>query len=694
MKLGLIHIDTILKINSKFSLIFTYIMKNVEVLSKWRIPLVGILTLFALIILSFPILNMGYFWDDWNFFFVMQNGNVERIADYFYNERPLAWVRQLEVFLFNPNPVVHQLKLLSLKVVFSLMGMKLIGSIVPNMGIMDKTSIVLIFFFFPGFSQDSSALTYAAIFSLYIFYLGSILLSLRVDKSPRPYEGMNLLYTLLAMFLLALGALHMEYLLGLEVIRITFTIGARFAQGRHWSVSILLKGLAPYLLTSFVVLFYIAFIFEVERDAAKIDDNYFSDLFSFSGLFTLFFDVFSDFYEALFGVWFEMFRGVRLQYGFSNNIFINEKLGTPYFASLIKVVLFVAVFSGLFLAFPKSKAVGVNICEKSRIRLWLIAFVSCLSLTFVWVGRRNIEFGHLFDRYSLIASLSSVLALLLVLWNFGNRRITYSLIISLLVLNYYNNRLSYWRDWKMQQAFYEQLSILNPNVLGSDNLFLVEGYEFKYRRDKAITSGLSVFLGTDMITYDSKRRAYNMPYWVDFDPYWKGSKLDYFSKTSEVERNGFFFNLEENTNVIALSLSEESCLKINWSTQKSFDLPTFSPESYKGNSLIDDVFHDPLINSTDWCHYYLLALKQLIAKDYSGVLNCVDGVSLKNYHNIKELVPFYLAAHYEGDKAITETIHSLVVACEKPGEFLKELQNFIEIGGMPSISSPVHHAGY
>lgn len=178
----------------------------------YRIPL----AIAGLCVLAFgPMLPwLGFYWDDWPLVWFYHRFGAASYLD-FAAYRPVSgWLYTLAFSLLGESPLAWHLYALLWRALSALAFYWLLRLLWPRAR-RTTAAATLAFALYPGFSQQSIAVTYSQYFLYYTLFLASLGLMLQALRSG-PRRG---LYTVGALFLAAGTMLSTEYFYGLELLR-------------------------------------------------------------------------------------------------------------------------------------------------------------------------------------------------------------------------------------------------------------------------------------------------------------------------------------------------------------------------------------------------------------------------------------------------------------------------------------------
>ncbi len=187
----------------------------------------AVLAVVALLAYAFWIPWLGAYWDDWYMIWAMETGGSVRLMEGLAADRPLhGLLYTAATALHGVTPVGLHLLVLATRWASALAAWWTIRAIWPDRQV-EALATALLFLVYPGFSQQSVAVTYSDFYLTLAFFLLSLGGMLWALRSPRHFWG------LFALSLLAAIPAHwvLEYWFGLELLRLplaAWVIDARF----------------------------------------------------------------------------------------------------------------------------------------------------------------------------------------------------------------------------------------------------------------------------------------------------------------------------------------------------------------------------------------------------------------------------------------------------------------------------------
>ncbi|MBN2502523.1 MAG: hypothetical protein JXB38_17205 [Anaerolineales bacterium] len=603
------------------------------------------LALLLLCLISFGVLIpwLGFFWDDWPLAWYTHALGPESFIG-FAPQRPFSGVLYfISTALVGEKPIFWQIYALFWRWVMVLAFWWFLRKLWPDRK-REATVIACLFAIYPGFTQQSIALIYSLYYiyyALFIFSLNAMLLA---------FEKKTWGWTIVAVTLMAAAMLSTEYFYGLELLRVLiiwFYVKDEVARfwPRAWTT---VKRYLPYVLVAGLVFVWRFFaskeysysVMYLKRFRASPSD----------AIRYLRRTILGDVYEAMVTVWARVFRWPDLgDYG-TRVIILNW-------------LLVGAAFIGVLLFFWLRRRME----QKTQSKGWYLQVIPLgIAALFIgglsfWMAELPIRLDWPWDRGMLpMAFGSSILlgALVSALRPKVARNILLATIIATTVGFHFQTGMSYLLHWRIQKAFFQQLTWRAP-ALEPDTIVMSEELPIKYYTDNSLTGPLNWIYAPDL-------EGYQMPYFLSYiGPRW-GIFLPEFEPELAIEQEyrNYMFNgsmsqaivvyFSPSTNCLRVldpaydsefpELGEPSLAALNVSNPAGVisdsDDPARLPEKQFGAEL-----------APDWCYYFEKADLARQLEDWERVVALGDE-ALAQYdtpYNYAEYIPFILGYAYQND---------------------------------------------
>jgi hypothetical protein len=604
----------------------------------WSVPFaaLSVLSLIYLVLIS----RLGFYWDDWASVWTAESVGPAGLRELFADDRPLLGLLYEGFFSVVPSdPLLVQIMSIALRLLAALGVWAYVRTVWPKLEF-EALTASLLFFVYPGFSQQAVALTYGlgAFFPLACL-MWSIICSLQAARSP----SRRALWVAAAIVLL-LGSLVTEYFLVLEVLRLAgflVLLGAR-RDDRHLSlnranISVVSKAWLPYGLIYVPYLLWRMLALDPERadaDARSLSRFIEEPVGSFKSLAS---SLVTDPVESSIGAWFQT---------------------TPPEAFERWIALFagVAAFAVVALAARASLSAGAvsddsrRPAESGDRSVLILAATGVAALGFVpaWLVGRQVELQSNADRYTLASSVGVALALgaglPTVVRSSKARSVVVGLLVGTAACFQVVMMLDFSDDWSDQRRFAGELS------------WRAEGLE----------PGTSILLAHPDRPYwidDSVSAAANLALWPEVDPM-SGANTWAFQFEDVREEvpdgwgagvRGIYFEGDPDR-VLGVVLPDEGCLRLvdrardYWVEGRALaPYVSVDPQDVIGESDAADRDLPAVLGGAlphSWCYYFQAADLATQRGDYDAALRLLEPIDQQGFGPTRpeEWAPFYEAA--------------------------------------------------
>jgi hypothetical protein len=455
----------------------------------WTVPVaLGLVT-----IASFGVLArwLGYYWDDWAFAWISHTFGPAGLARYFSTNRPVwGLIYRLTTPILGQNPLSWQLFAIFFRWLSAVALWWALASLWPQR----KGQVVwiaLLYLVYPGFGQQSIAITYGHFFvvlSVFFFSIGGMLWSIR---RPEKYG----LFTALSLLGAAVNLFSLEYFFGLDLLRGVFVwilLGEMAYKGRARLLRTL-RYWSPYLALTMVYAFWRAFIFKFQTYQPDLINNLSaSPAASALGLIQT---ALGDIYQVSVGAWLKVLQPPALgDFGLRSTI--------VYWGLIVLCAAAVA----MYLYFIGRHVAGSSAAGWRQEAGWSLELILTGLLALALGGMpfwlTSLKIGLVFpnNRFTVPMMLGAGM-LLAGLVNLIPRARwlqvgLLGIAIGLAVGVQYQNGTSFRRDWNAQKTFFWQLSWRAPGIQPGTTL-LIEDTPFQYESDNSLTAPLNWMYAAD-----------------------------------------------------------------------------------------------------------------------------------------------------------------------------------------------------
>ncbi len=461
-------------------------MKQPLILRKWE-SVLSAACIIVLAILAYLLLasQLGYYRDDWYMIWAAKTGGIGRLFQMFKIDRPfMGLVSGVSYWLVGDSILAWQFYAVFLRILSGLGFLWLIRLLWPDRKIA-TLSMAAVFIVYPGFFQQTNALTFSNHFISYALSIYSVLFTLLAYRQKK-----IILKWLLIILSIATAAAYLliyEYMIGMEMVRVMLLAYSHYQSGiRHFWQNVKQTAVrwlpSAALLAAFLV--WRVFIFKSTRyatDVGRLGKVYLQNPFGM-GL-RLIVDGVRDFFETVYLAWF-----VPL-YQFASQAEIKALLAGVGVAMLGAGV--VAFYWFAMKTDSDSNLTVQSSKNSSWIRESLVVGGLWILLTILPVvfSERQVLFQNMLDRYTLHVSAGVAIFLVAsVLGLFTHQRVQLGFVVGLvaigLITNYLNGA-NFARYWSYQREAWWQVAWRVPDLREGTALILnlpteyrlSEGYE-------------------------------------------------------------------------------------------------------------------------------------------------------------------------------------------------------------------------
>lgn len=451
---------------------------------KWE-PLFAVIGIFLLGCLAYLLLagRLGFYRDDWYMIWAMKTGGISRLFEMFKSDRPfMGLVSGVSYMLVGDSTLTWQFYAVFLRIVTGWGFLWLVRLIWPQRKF-TTFAMAALFMVYPGFFQQTNAVTFSNHFISYGLSLFSVIFTLLAIRQKK-WWSKTILY--LASMGSAIGyMLIYEYMIGMELVRVLLIMFMQYKAGiiRFWrNVWASFKLWLPSALPVLVFLYWRIFIFKSTRQA--------TDIFRLGALYQsnplgmglrLVVETFRDFFESVYLAWFvPLYRLVSQME--VQNLLIGLLVGLTGVAIL-----------WFFWSTQKPNQSGnqAELEEKSWLKeaLWIGILWTLFTIFPVVFSERQILFQNMLDRYTLHVTAGVAIVLTASIYGLFNqprvRFLGLALFVGVGLLSNYGNGLEFARAWNFQRNAWWQLSWRAPDLSDGTAIIMMlpesyrlsEGYE-------------------------------------------------------------------------------------------------------------------------------------------------------------------------------------------------------------------------
>ena len=267
--------------------------------TRWGYP--ALLLLVGLASYGYALLQLGFYWDDWEVVYLTHLAGLQDLLAYFSFDRPFAWPYPLYAVITGANPLGWHLITLLLR--FG--GIALLYYTFVSLWPARKFELRwmgLILMVFPSFLQQSISTAYSRHFTSFFLFSLSLYWSTRAVRAP----SHRWLYWIGAFVTGALQIFTIEYYAGLELIRPIVLWLALEQERSPKKLQRIAASWAPFLLAFIAFLWWRLVYFASQHPGIKSQGNgIFSSMLKapLNTTLALLQTVFSDAFRLVFQTW-------------------------------------------------------------------------------------------------------------------------------------------------------------------------------------------------------------------------------------------------------------------------------------------------------------------------------------------------------------------------------------------------------
>lgn len=325
-------------------------------------------------------------------------------------------------------------------------------------------SAAIIFLVYPGFMQQSIALTFSNHFIGVISALLSIIFTLKsLTCSSRRKKN---IYISAAILLEVAYLFNYEYMLGYEVVRIVLIWYIQYKpylSAKYWkAIKPLLISSLPYLISLGLFLFWRVFLFKSSRSTTSmslLSQSYLQQPITMTSRILL--ETIRDFIESVWVAWSVPF-----------NLYVSEASFGKFVISICLAIIAATIF-WFFIKKSSSEQTqdsneyGGENKTHFRDSFWIGLIAVIVALLPVILSNREVMFKNELDRYTLHATMGVSLFLVGFIFHWvkvKGRKFILIFLLGLAIIIQFNNTAYYATWWKYQTDLWWQLSWRAPDI--------------------------------------------------------------------------------------------------------------------------------------------------------------------------------------------------------------------------------------
>ncbi|MFH1524016.1 MAG: hypothetical protein ABIF04_03550 [Chloroflexota bacterium] len=421
--------------------------------APWFYPLVLLLIGIAAYGVMIP--RLGFYWDDWESVYLYHLHN-SAISFQYFAERPFSALTYLALFPVAPmTPVVWQSIALVLRWIGILFLYWTLNAVWPERMWLNRWIGVLLFVF-PGFLQQSIAVTYSRHLTAFALFACSLFLTVLALKNRKFFW----LWMPLSVLLGIAQIFMIEYFVGLELIRpiiIWFVLRSQDNREIRQTFRKTLQYWLPYALGLGVYFWWRVFYFPSTLVEDPNNPIFLKAIFAspVAGVSLLIKKIYQDVEHLVLSVWAQAFSP-DLFHLHSKVMWISWGIG-----------IFAAILFGLYIF--KVSHVKKQADDSSFFHMLILGSVALLAgAAPVWAAGRQVADGKWSDRFALAPMVGAVILLVsLIDWLFrtrGQKQWLMTILLASSISFQLYNANDYRKDWDVQRNTYWQLAWRVPNL--------------------------------------------------------------------------------------------------------------------------------------------------------------------------------------------------------------------------------------
>jgi len=423
---------------------------------------------FSLLIITFytllahaPLIPfLGFYSDDISFDYIGHFlGPVGLINSQMIDRPAVGYLLALTYYLFGDKVIHWHIAMLIVRLIGGYLLFFVLRKIWPKK-ITIITSITLLFLIYPGFLQQPIALGYLIWFITLTLSIVSILFTIYTIESSR--KSYSFLLTLISLIFQTTTFFLLEFFIGIEILRAllimsSFKINTKLIKKTvaYWS---------PYLITTFLFVFWRVFVFKSTRDVTDISwvvQNYYSGA---GWLIRIPLEIIYSFLHTVIAAFF-----LPLAVNFIRIPF--DKTVISLLVGLLSIPVTLSCFSKLEIL-TKQKNKDRSVFGKKLILIGVISVLGAL-LPIIASGRMVREY-LVYDRYTITSMVGVGFIITgFLLWQFsGYKRMwLFSIFLSFCITSQLMNGFYRVANWNVQRNIWWQLYWRSPKI--KSNAFLI-----------------------------------------------------------------------------------------------------------------------------------------------------------------------------------------------------------------------------
>lgn len=433
--------------------------------------------LIALITFLPLITQLGYYRDDWHIAWGAMTQGPAAIIDQQKTDRPFMGVVYAAAYVvLGDAPLAWQVYALGARLAAALFFFLLVRTLWPRQRAATFMMAAL-FAVYPGFLQMPTASTHSNLLVAQAAGIFSLWMTALLPQVQKPLK--RVLLTLLAMASSGVCFLIMEWMIGIEGVRLVLIVYLLLREGKRpfktQAGQALLRWL-PNLLVLGGFLVWRVFIFKSTRmvtDVGGLASTYLNDPVNM--LLRLVLETAKSTLNAVLLAWF-----VPL-YDLADSMSYGALL-----VGILLAVLSLAAAIGFLRSVEREPSAGSEPAQEdswAKHAVWIGLLIAAITVVPVVAANRSLELRDTFDRYSLLAQMGAVMMAVgggYALLSRRARVVLFGALLAGAVLTQYSNTSYFKRFWDEQRDLWWQLAWRAPDLKEGTTLvaLMPSGYRF------------------------------------------------------------------------------------------------------------------------------------------------------------------------------------------------------------------------